>query len=387
MLRITAIIFLCLTTLVLPAELSADDECDMFVAMVDSAMNDYFSRTRVYPVPADLQQLAVDNIPRLWVHPESWQPINFDEYLEQAVLKKNGERGVITSNISVDSLSALSKHRECGHYFESPEIPASNPAPVYIQLFQDVSPVDSSAVWTYIKYNLVFDWSGLAEKISPVSRAGVFLLPGNLEKWHRLDVHTCAILAFDENRKLKVVTLAQHNHQKTYIAEKDFPDDAPVNLVAAVRSNELYLDRGSPDPVRHRVVTFFNDVAFLIDSTQKPVLWAEDVTYGRNAGAVEITLKPEFLQTGHPLADFAGLLAPPKRFLGMYIGRDGPPGYNYYAPPQYLQIPNLMAMGAWKSGEMDLLAKIEPHLSGFSDTNWNAILKIMKNQFSLKLGK
>ncbi|MBD3274716.1 MAG: hypothetical protein GF372_05360, partial [Candidatus Marinimicrobia bacterium] len=198
MLRIAAVIVLCLTTCILPADLAAENECDMFVAMVDSAMNDYFSRTRVYPVPAELQQFAADNIPKLWVHPESWQPIDFSRYLEQAVLKKTGERGVIASKISVDSLSALSTHRECGHYFESPDVPAANPAPVYIQVFRDVSPVDSSAEWTYIKYNFVFDWSGLAEKISPVSRAGVFLLPGNLEKWHRLDVHTCAILGFDE---------------------------------------------------------------------------------------------------------------------------------------------------------------------------------------------
>jgi hypothetical protein len=332
-----------------------------------------------------MQQLAEDNIPRLWVHPESWQPIDFSDYLNHAVLKKTGERGVISSNISVDSLSALTTHRECGHYFESPDVPAANPAPVYIQVFRDVSPVDSSAEWTYIKYNFVFDWSGLAEKISPVSRAGVFLLPGNLDKWHRLDVHTCAILGFDEHQKLQVMTLAQHNHQKTYISGTDFSADQPVNLVAAVRSNELYLDKGSSGPVRHRVVTFFNDVAFLIDSTQKPVLWAEDVTYGRNAGAVEIQLRAEFLQAGHPLADFAGLLAPPKRFLGMYIGRDGPPGYNYYAPPQYLQIPNLMAMGAWEPGELDLLAEIEPHLAGFRDTNWNAILDIMQHHFRVKL--
>ena len=355
--------------------------------MVDSAMNNYFSRTRVYPVPADLQQLAEDNIPKLWVHPESWQPIDFSTYLDQAVLKKTGERGVIASKLSVDSLSGLSTHQECGHYFESPDVPPANPAPLYIQVFRDVSPLDSSAEWTYIKYNIVFDWSGLAEKISPLSRMGVFLLPGNLEKWHRLDVHTCAILGFDDNQNLRVLTLAQHNHQKTYIAGRDFSGDMPVNLVAAVRSNELYLDKGSSEPERHRVVTFFNDVAFLIDSTQKPVLWAEDVTYGRNAGAREIRLSPEFLQAGHPLAGFAGLLAPPKRLLGMYIGRDGPPGYNYYAPPHYLQIPNLMAMGAWESGELDLLADIEPYLAGFQDTNWNAILKIMKRQFGTKLSK
>ena len=65
---------------------------------------------------------------------------------------------------------------------------------------------------------------------------------------------------------------------------------------------------------------FFTGVAFLIDPDQKPRFWAKDITYGRNAGGREVMLRPVFIKPGHPLADFAGLLGPPRRLLGRYIG-------------------------------------------------------------------
>jgi hypothetical protein len=34
----------------------------------------------------------------------------------------------------------------------------------------------------------------------------------------------------------------------------------------------------------HRVVPFFTDVAYLIDPDEKPLFWAIDIAYGRNAG-------------------------------------------------------------------------------------------------------
>jgi len=39
--------------------------------------------------------------------------------------------------------------------------------------------------------------------------------------WHRLDVHTAAILAFDSDQRLRLVTLAHHNHHHTYMAGVD----------------------------------------------------------------------------------------------------------------------------------------------------------------------
>ena len=147
----------------------------------------------------------------------------------------------------------------------------------------------------------------------------------------------------------------------------------------------MYLDGGQAVPVYHRVVPYFNDVAFLIDDARKPSLWARDVTYGRNAGGKEVNLRPVFIEPGHPLANFAGLLAPPRRILGIYIGRDGPPGYNYYALPAYIPLVNFAAMGYWRSGDNDLLHQLEPLIKNsdpMHGTDWQKVVDLMRKRLA-----
>jgi hypothetical protein len=200
-----------------------------------------------------------------------------------------------------------------------------------------------------------------------------------------LDIHLAAILAFDAQNRLRLLTLAQHNHQQTFLPEKDFPGDQRPHLVAAFRSNELYLDSGNSIPSRHRVVPFFTDVAYLIDPDEKPRFWAIDIAHGRNAGGKEVLLKPVIIEPKHPLADFAGLLGPPRRLLGRYIGRDGPPGFNYYAPPAYVSMTNFAAMGYWRAGDHDLLAKLKKLIrdkDDFRGTDWDTLVALMRNRLS-----
>jgi hypothetical protein len=270
-------------------------------------------------------------------------------------------------------------------HLDAPEVVSHNPAPLYIQVFWDENPANPAEKWTYIKYNLVFDWSGLAAEISWLSRIGAFLSGGRISRWHRLDIHLAAILAFDRTQKMRLLTLAQHNHQQTFFPGRNFPSDTAPHLVAAFRSNELYLDGGQTAPAYHRVVPFFSDVAFLIDSKKKPRLWARDVTYGRRAGGQEVKLRPVFIEPGHPLANFAGLLAPPRRTLGIYIGRDGPPGYNYYAPPAYIPLVNFAAMGYWRSGDQDLLHQLEPLINNrdpLHGTDWQKMVALMRKRLA-----
>jgi hypothetical protein len=376
---ITAIIIFYLSSVVL----TRADDCDEFVTLVKPAKDAYMQKHRIYPIPESVKALALRFMPRLWVHPDSWQPIAFEDYLAGARVVRKSDDQVIMQQPRWRDLADLSDAEQCEVHLDAPEVASHNPAPLYIQVFWDENPENPAEQWTYIKYNLVFDWSGLAAEISWLSRVGAFLSGGRVNRWHRLDIHLAAILAFDRTQKMRLLTLAQHNHQQTFLPGRDFPSDTAPHLVAAFRSNELYLDSGQTVPVYHRVVPFFNDVAFLIDAVKKPRLWARDVTYGRNAGGQEVSLRPVFIEPGHPLANFAGLLAPPRRLLGIYIGRDGPPGYNYYAPPAYIPLVNFAAMGYWRSGDQNLLNQLEPLINKrdpMHGTDWQKMVALMRKR-------
>ena len=368
--------------------LPAFSECSKFVAWVKPAIDLYQKKHRVHPVPQPVRELATRFMPRLWVHPGSWQPIDFDDYLQGASLVDTTNGQVVDPEPDAASLSGLSYRMQCRVHLEAEPVKARQPAPVYIQVYHDESPVDPAIKWTYIKYNWVFDWSGLAADLNFLSRMGAWIGGGGLKRWHRLDIHTAAILAFDQNTRLRMLTLAQHNHQQTYIAGIDFKAAHPPLLAAAIRSNEIYLDHGASAAVEHRVVPFFDDIAYLIDRDQKPNFYAHDRVYGRKAGAEEIKLRPVFMEPGHPLTDFAGLLGPPRRLLGRYIGRDGPPGMHYYALPAYIPLVNFAAMGFWRSGDLDLLNRIEPLLKNKGDMkaiDWQAMVDLMRRRLTAAL--
>ncbi|MCG8453472.1 MAG: hypothetical protein MI717_09865 [Spirochaetales bacterium] len=353
--------------------------------MVRETKDSYIANHQIYPVPQELQDRAQQFLPELHVAPESGAPISFDDYLQGAKLMRKKE--VLAETVSAESLSQLSPEEECGTHLDNPEdVPSPEIAPYYVQVFEDQSPDLREENWIYLRYIPVFDWSGLAPKRSFLARIGVGLTGGKSERWHRLDVHTCAILGFNPEGEFKTLTLAQHNHQKTYIAGIDFPSEQAPQLVAAFQSNELYLDEGESEEVAHRVVPFFSGVDYLIDGKRKPALWAEDVTVGRNAGGLPVAMTLEFPFPNHPLLDFAGLLAPPKRILGLYVGRDGPPGSNYFAPPSFLSMPDFVAMGYWQEGDEELLNQLKPMLKGLR-SDWEGMEDILRQRIREALAK
>ena len=378
MLSFSSIVFL----LAGPDVRAQTDECDYFVSWVEAAKETYQKTHRIYPVPARLKTQAIRYMPRLWVSPRSWRPIYFEDYLAKSILYRRSGGHVLTESPLADELAAMTFEEQCRTYLDSEEIASRSTAPVYVQFYRDKKPGDPSEKWTYVKYNLVFDWSGLPEELSRIGKAGVFLIRGDRMRWHRLDIHMAAILAFDASNRLRMLTLAQHNHQQTYLPGEDFSPDQRPRLVAAEGSNELYLDNGEEGAVSHRVVPFFDKVAYLIDPEQKPWLWAKDTTYGRNAGGIEIPLEPIFIKPKHPLADFSGLLGPPRRFFGIYTGQDGPPGFNYYAPPSYISLADFAAMGFWKEGDHGLLDEIGPLIDGPENTDWEGLVKVMERRLS-----
>jgi len=104
-------------------------------------------------------------------------------------------------------------------------------------------------------------------------------------------------------------------------------------------------------------------------------MWQRDEFVGRNAGGERIEQRAVFIEPSHPLAAYAGLLAPKRRVLGLYVGRDGPPGYDYDGVSSF---PEAAIIGFWRENDMEFLPVLAQHLHGFSDTNWAAIADYLR---------
>jgi len=152
--------------------------CDGFIRWSAETLDNYQKEHRIYPLSADLQQLATKHLPNLWVHPESYRPIDFDTYLNQANLHEIVSKKIIAQADAIrPTLKAMSREEQCSTYLQSPEQPAAETAPVYVQVYKDQGP-NEEPNWLYLKYTWVFDWSGLAEQRGWLSKIGALLTGG-----------------------------------------------------------------------------------------------------------------------------------------------------------------------------------------------------------------
>ena len=97
-------------------------ECDEFVSLVAPAKTSYQKEHRIYPVPDAIKALAQRYMPRLWVHPQSWHPISFEDYLDRSRLIRKSDGHVLRVRPSIHSLSALDFANQRATYLKSEEI-------------------------------------------------------------------------------------------------------------------------------------------------------------------------------------------------------------------------------------------------------------------------
>ena len=355
---------------------STNKICGGFTDWVEPARAEYFATNRVYELSPSMKQLAERYHPRLILHPQGTPPIDFSDYLEwiDLVYAEGEHKGEVVKDVGRAEIEKMDYKEMCQTYLRpaKEEVISQPPYPWYVQAYKSPAPHHPDEEWLYLKYNVIFDWSGLANKLSSSARAGAGILGADLAKWHRLDVHTTVIIAVDSRQRQRLLTIGQHNYIKTYLAGRDFDPGEPVNIAIAYRSNELYLDDGSEEAREYRVVTFSRHLPFLISGKKPPLYHGKDLVVGINAGGLPLATRLEFIKKDHPLAAYAGLLAPPRLlFDSIYIGRDGPMGYNYYAPPNSFAMERLAAFGYWRDGDEQLavdLADIIEQGSGWRDT-------------------
>jgi hypothetical protein len=222
---------------------------------------------------------------------------------------------------------------------------------------------------TFLKYNVLFATSGLPEELSAWSSFLLSLGGFDREDWHALDNFVAAHVVLDENEGLIGVILAQHNHHRTYLIGRDIPNpvDGSLAFDVALRSNEIYPASESTEPVRHRVIRWSLYLDYLLSGENGPTLKGTDVTMGKNAGGGEFDYDLKIISPCDPLYTSEMLLGPPRPFLGIYLGRDGPPGSDYYNTPKLLPMGNMLKFAYLHDGDPEDIAIVREAIDRKND--------------------
>ena len=127
----------------------------------------------------------------------------------------------------------------------------------------------------------------------------------------------------------------------------------------ALRSNELYPSSDSPEPVRHLAVRWPLFMKYLISGEDPPLMRGFDLTMGLRAGGTEVPYELALLTPCNPFYTAKIMLGEPRDFLGRYIGRDGPPGADYYTIPHLLPLEDLLQFSYLRDGAIEDIRVLE----------------------------
>jgi hypothetical protein len=321
--------------------------------------------------------------PRIVLPPGGHSPIDFyRDYLPHTVLKNYPEKKTIHGQVT--SAVLRNYQHDLRYYLEfdeeaflenrlhvdssGGEQPAEPlPGVVYGRVYEERVPFyedDGSTVHLdlmFLKYNVVFAVSGLVAKLPPLYEPALRLAGFDLNNWHDLDNFVAVhVVLLDEDTPVAVI-LSQHNHHRTYLLGKDMamPEDGRLAFDIALRSNEIYPASESSEAVLHRTVQWSIGLKYLLSGEDPPLLRGYDVTMGVGAGGKEIDYELLFISPCDPLYTAKMLLGEPRPFMGLYIGRDGPPGSDYYQLPELLPLGNLLRFYYLQDGDREDIDVVE----------------------------
>jgi hypothetical protein len=300
--------------------------------------------------------------PRFNLAPGSIRPISFyRDYLVHSVLRRFSDKAVVEETVSSEELRRQQDNTEV--YLEYRPASGEKGIPiVFGRVYRERVPFPGEhggdtrhLDLTFLKYNLVFPVSGLP---AGLNRLAGWILKGvglDPRDWHQLDNFVAAHIVLDGGGNPIAVLLAQHNHHRTYLAGRDIalPADGRFVFDVALRSNELYPGSDSENRVRHRVVRWSLYLKYLLSGEGRPLASADDITYGRRAGGREVAYDLGFPSPCDPFYTAKIMLGAPRPFFGFDIGRDGPPGSDYYTVPDLLPLGNLLKFSYLHDGDPD----------------------------------
>jgi hypothetical protein len=337
------------------------------------------------PITEDDQDLLRKYRPRLILPPGGRYPIDFyRDYLPYTVMRRYPEKTIVAEKVTPDMLKAdqdntwvyldlqLDRFRAAGldrqlHLTEQQDSDQERKPAVYGRVYRETVTFPKgkgdliSRDLIFLKYSTVFATSGLAANLPRGFEPLLRVMGLDLEDWHELDSFGAIYVVLDEKEIPIAVMLAQHNHHRTYLVGKDIslPIDGRIAFDIALRSNEIYPASDNTGPVKHRAVrrTFY--MKYLLSGEDPPLFRGYDITYGVRAGGKEISCDLAFLSPCNPFYTARMMLGEPRPFLGRNIGRNGPPGADYYAIPPLLPLGNLLKFSYLRDGDPDDIAMID----------------------------
>ncbi len=309
--------------------------------------------------------------PHLFLPPGGSYPVDFyRDYLPFTILRQYPDGEIITRNVTPEVLADNVDNREVYLDFQRKEYLRAGLGKkpvIYSRVYREAvtfptnDGVTRAYNLTFLKYNIVFASSGLAAKLPLHIKLFLTIFGFDLEDWHELDNFVAVHIVLDENEKPLAVILAQHNHHRTFLLGHDLPqpEDGRLTFDIALRSNEIYPASDSTERVMHRVIRWNLYMKYLLSGQDPPFIRGTDLTFGKNAGGQAIDYDLVLLSPCDPLYTARILLGEPRPFFGKYIGRDGPPGSDYYNVPELLPMGAILKFAYLHDNDPDDIAAVE----------------------------
>ncbi len=383
------ILIIALVVIVINFNSGSDEEFD-FVESFLAYEDDMESINQEDPLTRELLERFQ---PRIFIAEGSYMPINFyNDYLPNTILKKSGRIDkTISDDVSRDRLYELGGSSEFYidygiAYKKALKFNEKDVDPtIYGRIYRSsMGEGEDSIKLLFLKYNLVYPYSGLPEKTLSIKKLGSRLI-GNPLAWHELDIHGAVhvVLREDDLKPLGVI-LAQHNHHRVYLAGMDFdlPEDSRVEIAISKYSNEPYLAFGGERD--ERVIGNPIKIEYLFGvSDKQPLTGGMDYIPNITDGAEEVECRLELLPLDDPLYTSSMALGDRKKLAGFYRlwYLDGPPGMDYYTMPQLKSMNDLMAFWYINPEDNKFFTLYNENVKSFTEFEVDKILEYQKKRF------
>ena len=326
--------------------------------------------------------------PRIFVAPKSYIPISFyRDYLLQCMVRQRKKSHTTEyQQVSREILQAIQfspnlylDYNVSARTARRFEVKDVHPE-IYGRIYTDILASGNHKIpLIFLKYSLIFPYSGLPAEIGSMKRLGSHLI-GDPHGWHELDIHGAIHIVLDGNTHQPLgVLLAQHNHHRIYLAGKDFkwPDNNRVSISFSQYSNEPYLMKGNSSYRLERTVGNPMNISYLFGVTDKAPLGAgSDKIFSKKGGAREVQSELVLLPLSDPLYRAWIPLGNIEKIWGLWKTwyRRGPPGIDFYTIGALKNLADLTAFWFIDPGDEKFFALLEENFRNFDDYDLTPVL-------------